>query len=182
MLTLIHNYYKAPCYDHMLLEEAWGCRQGAVAIGWSELRVTRDHVMDRGGPSGSDGPSWSTSLYKQSSFLATWAARSTQYSTLHLLVTLSNTSQCYLSIVYTGTPTHPRDYRSPTVSRDIGSLHTSLFLFAPPLASLAKRDLRALEEASCFVIKALRSQRGSLGLSKGTALTFSDLAHFSRLP
>jgi hypothetical protein len=104
----------------MLLEEAWGCRQGAVAIGWSELRVTSDHVIDRGGPSGSDGPSRSISLYKQSSFPVTWAVRSTQYSTLHLLVTLSNTLRCYLSIVYTGTPTDPRDYRSPAVSRDTG--------------------------------------------------------------
>jgi hypothetical protein len=50
----------------------------------------------------------------------TWAVRSTQYSTLHLLVTLSNTSQCYLSTVNPGTPTGPRDYRSPAVSRDTG--------------------------------------------------------------
>jgi hypothetical protein len=51
---------RSSCYDHMLLVEAWGCRQGAIAIGWSELRVTK----------GCPRSCRSTHLYKQSSFLA----------------------------------------------------------------------------------------------------------------
>jgi hypothetical protein len=37
-----------------------------------------------------------------------------------------------LSIVYTRTPTYPRDYESPTVSRDIGR-YISLALILAPL-------------------------------------------------
>jgi hypothetical protein len=66
------------------------------AIGWSELGVTRDHVTNRGESRRVLDSLRFISLYKQSSFLVGWAARSTQYSTLHLLVTLSNTLRVLL--------------------------------------------------------------------------------------
>jgi hypothetical protein len=92
--------------------------------------------MDRGGSKMTFDPLRSISLYKQSSFLATWAVRSTQYSTSYLLVTFSNTLTRYLSIVQKGILAILCDYISPTVSRDIGRYTRVLRQLVPVLELL----------------------------------------------
>jgi hypothetical protein len=64
MLQAQENCVTITCY----LRRPEDADKGAVAIGWSELGVTRDHVMDRGGSRVFSIPPDPLRLYKQSSF------------------------------------------------------------------------------------------------------------------